>query len=568
MIDRNKIHRLKQQPRHGRGLLDDLSNLGGVTAAAGTSAAKLLETYASLNRETNNLVTGFEKQQAVNQALISDFEAAAKASLYLELRNKDLQKAFGTNSIIAAKLSENIQKIATKFGYAGKEAQKYAMAVKNIAPTLDQINVENQNYLDGLMGVQRVLTTNLGLSEDQAASYTGLATQNGKNAVEMLKSTQQLADFLDPSGGMGYFKMITEGLAETTEDLQLQYGKIPNNLALATLRAKSLGLSIEQITSAGESLLDIESSIGSELEYQLLSGRRLVDQQGKSLTNTFREATLRGDAAEQANTLNKILEQEGETLENNLFARKQMATLLGMDEASLSRALQKKKLLEESGAEVLFDLEGDELKKAAESMVANGAIAEDTFNKIVELSDTRTTDEKMVEQLTAVAENTSVLKSGQAAAVGQVQANLAASVAGPMKDVMINLTDDVSKTLGESITAIKSALAVTDIKSMIMDLFVSSQTPEMTSVVTTNDDAVIPAGYGSRILSFPEDTLQAPIAFSDKDTIVAGTNLSGAGGGGGMSRDSAVMIVAAIERQTAALRAGLFQERGINTPIY
>jgi hypothetical protein len=87
----------------------------------------------------------------------------------------------------------------------------------------------------------------------------------------------------------------------------------------------------------------------------------------------------------------------------------------------------------------------------------------------------------------------------------------------------------------------------------------------MSAVATTVKDAVIPAGYGSRILSFPEDTLQAPIAFNDNDTIVAGTKLSG---GGGMTQNSAMMIVAAIERQTAALRAGLFQERGINTPIY
>jgi hypothetical protein len=563
MISRNKIHRLKQQPRHGRGLLDDLMGIGEAGSAAAASFVKLETAYKNLNESSNNVVRGFERQQAVNQQLISSFEGAAKASLYLELRNKDLQKAFGTNSLIAAKLSENVQKIATRFGFAGKEAQKYAGAIKKIAPTLDQITVKNQNYLDGLMGVQRILTTNLGLTEDQAASYTGLATQNGKNAVEMLKTTEQLASFLDPTGAMGYFKMITEGLAETTEDLQLQYGKIPNNLALATLRAKSLGLSIEQITSAGESLLDIESSIGSELEYQLLSGRRLIDQQGKSLTNTFREATLRGDAAEQANTLNKILEQEGETLENNLFARQQMSSLLGMDEASLSRALQKKKLLEESGAEVLFDLEGDELKKAAESMVANGAIAEDTFNKIVELSDTRTTDEKMVEQLTAVAENTSVLKSGQAAAVAGVQTSLDAIVKGPMKEAMINMTEGALESIGKTLTTVDLVKSIT--VQTVKDLFINAKTPEMTSVAT-GDDAVIPAGYGSRILSFPENTLQAPIAFNDDDTIVAGTNLSR--GGGNMSQQSAAMIVAAIERQTAALRAGLFQERGINTPLY
>ena len=560
MIERSKIHRLKQQPRHGRGLLDELMAVGSVAAEASVAFTQLEFAYKALDESSNNLVRGFERQQAVNQKLISNFEAAAKASLYLELRNKDLQKAFGTNSIIAAKLSENIQKIATKFGYAGKEAQKYAAAVKSIAPTLDQINVKNQDYLDGLMGVQRVLTTNLGLSDAQAASYTGLATQNGKNAAAMLQSTKQLADFLDPSGGMGYFKMITEGLSETTEDLQLQYGKIPNNLALATLRAKSLGLTMDQITSAGESLLEIESSIGSELEYQLLSGKRLVDESGKSLTNAYREATIKGDAADQANILNQILEQEGEVLENNLFARKQMSQLLGMDEASLARALQKKKLLTESKAEVLFDLEGAPLKKAAEAMVASGAITEDTFKEIVELSDTRTTDEKMVEELTVIAENTALLKSGQVGAVAQVQLSLDEIVKGPMKTAMIDMTDSVLKTIGSTITTVDLLKTIT--VGSVKDLFITSTTPEMAAV----KDAVIPAGYGSRILSFPEDTLQAPIAFKDNDTIIAGTNLSG--GGSGMSQNSAMMIVAAIERQTAALRAGLFQERGINTPIY
>jgi hypothetical protein len=241
-----------------------------------------------------------------------------------------------------------------------------------------------------------------------------------------------------------------------------------------------------------------------------------------------------------------------------------MSQLLGIDEASLSRALQKKKLLEESGAEVLFDLEGDELKKAAEAMVANKTITEDTFNEIAELSDTRTTDEKMVEKLTAIAENTALFKTGQVSAVAQVQQSLDDIVKGKMTDAMINLSDNALQAIGKTLTSVDlvNSISVGSVK----DLFVSATTPEMSAMVTK--DAVIPAGYGSRILSFPEDTLQAPIAFSDKDTIVAGTNLSGAGGGGGMSRDSAVMIVAAIERQTAALRAGLFQERGINTPIY
>ena len=36
-------------------------------------------------------------------------------------------------------------------------------------------------------------------------------------------------------------------------------------------------------------------------------------------------------------------------------------------------------------------------------------------------------------------------------------------------------------------------------------------------------DAVIPSGYGSRILTFPQDTLQPNIAFANKDNIIATT---------------------------------------------
>ena len=85
MIDRSKIHHLKQQPRHGRGLRDDLNGLGDAASAAANAYTQLKGAYGELNESANNLVRGFERQQAVNQKLISDFEAAAKASLYLEL---------------------------------------------------------------------------------------------------------------------------------------------------------------------------------------------------------------------------------------------------------------------------------------------------------------------------------------------------------------------------------------------------------------------------------------------------------------------------------------------------
>jgi hypothetical protein len=204
-----------------------------------------------------------------------------------------------------------------------------------------------------LQRIQHVLTTNLGLTEAATEAYTLYASKNGENADATLQFASSLATVLhDEDGTMGYMKQAIEGIAEAGAETQLQFGKLPGNLEVATIKASALGFKLDELADAGTHLLDIESSIGQELEYQLLSGHRLVGNEqaseklrGKSLTNAYREATLRGNMSDAASTLNTILEQEGEVLENNLFARKEMAGLLGIEEGQLSRALQKKKLL-------------------------------------------------------------------------------------------------------------------------------------------------------------------------------------------------------------------------------
>jgi hypothetical protein len=264
-------------------------------------------------------------------------------------------------------------------------------------PTLNQMATKDEGRYKGLLRVQQILTTNLGLSAEQAEEYSYFAAQQGKNANDSLASQHALSKAIEDSTGLqGSFKMISEGIAETSADVQLQYGKMPGNLELAILKAKSLGFTMSTLKSTADNLLNIESSIGQELEYQLLSGRRLVDTKGKSLTNSYREATLQGDANKQADTLNTILEQEGETLANNLFARQQMSQLLGMDEAALARALQKKSILEKIGGGELFTLTGNALMDAAKGL--EGATQAD-LDALAAAEDTRTTDDKMLQEM-------------------------------------------------------------------------------------------------------------------------------------------------------------------------
>ena len=565
------IDKLKRQPRHG--MANPLS-AGALILELKAAATAALPAVTALDDASVQLGLGLEVMVSAAEKTAKTFTDVTEASLYLETRNKELNKTFGINSEKAAKLSSVLQKQADIMGVSGVQMMKYAGNIKSIVPTINVLAAQNNNYYKGLARVQQVLTTNLGLTEEQAASYSLFAAGAGKNAEDQLASQAGLAKAIESATGMqGSFKMISEGIAETTADLQIQYGRIPGSLELGILKAKSLGFAMADLNKTADNLLNIESSIGQELEYQLLSGHRLVDTKGKSLTNSYREATLQGNASKQADTLNTILEQEGDTLRNNLFARKQMSELLGMDEASLSRALQKKSILEKlPGGEALFDQTGDALLEAAKSAGAT----EEQIAELVKSEDTRTTDQKIEQTLAMMVEKgIKAQLVDQAGTVTQISDTLQKQAGKVVAPGSATTGQGANVELIQEMSKIVSADVISDLGIKKLQTFFDNLTLKTgdSSVmkgapIKTNDLLATPTGYGDRILLAGEDTF----ALNNDDTVVAGTNLMGGGSSGGGSNDklSAVMmqvgamIVSAINRkQTDQLFNG-----GINAPTY
>jgi hypothetical protein len=519
------IARLKRQPRHGAGPLDEIITLmkGVADLGAATAAVVVLsDAVLSLGDSTSLMVRGLEKQIAQQRVLNDSYVQIAKASLFLELRNKELNKSFGIGSISAAKFSSKLQGIASELKTTGMQAQQYAISIKKMLPTLNQMATKDEGRYKGLLRVQQILTTNLGLSEKEAEENAYFATQQGKNANDSLASQHALAKAIEDTTGLqGSFKMISQGIAETSADIQLQYGKMPGNLELAILKAKSLGFTMATLKSTADNLLNIESSIGQELEYQLLSGRRLIDTQGKSLTNSYREAALQGNANKQADTLNTILEQEGETLANNLFARQQMSQLLGMDEATLARALQKKSILEKIGGGELFEMTGNALLDAAKGL---DGVTQADMDALAAAEDTRTTDEKMLQELELLTDSLiNAIAPNQASAV---EAARVAAMTGAGKTKLSH--DLPPEAMG---FAALSAVAVGEAEQIGSKL-ISAETMEVSQMnvasgagglpVTTGKDILSPpSGYGTRTLFGPEGAIQ----LNNKDTVLAGTDL-------------------------------------------
>jgi hypothetical protein len=509
------IQRLKQQPRQGQatppagGESNDFLDFMKTGLNAAGDAIKLLV------NEQNQLIGGTGRLININQTLIDKYKAASKELLFLEERNSSLNKTFGLTVKQAAIYGQQLDVLSVNFKKGGEALRRYAEGLKTVIGNYKVVGRGYDAIGQQLLRTQEILTDSLGLSQEQAANFEFFAAGANKAGTDYLVTTNEIAQRLEASTGQqGLFKEITGDIADLTADLQIQYSKIPGTLEVATVKSKQLGLSVAQLNRAGQNLLNIESSIGQELEYQLLSGRRLI-KQGKSLTNEFRVAQLRGDASKQADLMNQILEQEGETLENNLFARQQMSQLLGMDEAVLARSLQKKKILEKIGGEALFNVSGKELFAAAQGL---GASAED-LKALAQETDTRSTEKILMD-----IEDQLITKGIKLAIPDQVSAITGVSTqsreAVQNLSNLINVTGPTMATVtGYAETVISKAKAVTD---TVKDLADAYGDKGIMGVVTAVYDKIVGTtmlGTGNKPLSLDrsvveEKAIGGPVAAS------------------------------------------------------
>lgn len=534
------------------GFIDSLSNMLGTAAHAAIATgkysaanAKMAAQMADAFVQVNQLNRGFDDYIGKQEALIGAYAKLNNSTLVLEKRNKDLQEGFRLTSTQTAKLAQSILSFQDGLGATSKQMATYAVNIKKMLPLYTQYGKENDRQYKGMLRIQDMLTTNMGLTAQSAEAFTLYTSKMGENADKYLYLGEEIQNVLkanadavagankDAFDTVDYMQQVIEGIASAGSEVQLQYGKLPGNLELATLKATALGFSLDDLAGAGEQLLNIESSIGDELEYQLLSGRRLVDQQsGESLTNMYRQATLMGDMSKQADTLNTILEQEGDTLENNLFARQQMSKLLGIDEAQLSKALQKKKLLEsDSNLKVLMNLDGTAFSDAVENMKKQGEISDEQYKQLKKSTDTRGTEDILKQQLVLQFEQTAVMKAmlttEQAALV---EANKQAILDDKnMEKFQAALIDFASLEaaapafVGRGAVAEVVATGKKGAETLSLDSTSLATSDDMKAIdAEIKQDVMIPPGSSAPIISAPAGTF----VLDPQDTILAGTDPS------------------------------------------
>lgn len=423
-IDHDKILKLKS----------NRIKLGQTLGDLGDAVSSFGENIYDAATSINTLQAGIQAVIGTSERVATVLQKLAENATALENRYSALNNTFGLSSKSAAQFGYQLETISAEFKVGIETTIKYAKNLNTIAAGFVGGDKAITGYRKNLFEAQKIMVTQLGVTSAAAAGYELYASTIAESGKDQLDNQLNIAAAIEDATGLtGTYRDLVQDIGNLTANLQIQFGRIPGSLELAVLKSRALGLSMADLNKTGETLLNIEQSVGNELEYQALTGRRLVDDQGESLTNLYRQAQFRGNANDMADIMNQILEQEGEHLKTNFMGRQAMSKLLGIDEATLSRSMQKKNVLDKMQdtlvGEDVFAMTPEELIAASERM--GDKLKAEEKDAILEQ---RTTDQLIYEEMQSL--NSNIVKAilgerGAAAAVelvGDTRSDLQSAV--------------------------------------------------------------------------------------------------------------------------------------------
>ena len=273
---------------------------------------------------------------------------------------------------IMAGIDTQVGNLAKNFGISYGNAVILNEKMSLVAITTNDVNVTSKNLLESIQAIGNSLGSNAVASNENLIAFTKLTKEAGFTKEEII-GIEQLT--LSTNTNLeSNVKSIIAGTNEINRSNkvmlnQKEIAKDVNNLSKATLlslnqnpeaigkavaQAKALGLTMEQLDKISDSLLNFESSISSEMEAELLTGKQLNLEQARyyALTNQTEELSKElaknfGTTAEfskmnriQQEAAAKAVGMSREELASTLFKQQALSNLSAKDADTAERYLQ------------------------------------------------------------------------------------------------------------------------------------------------------------------------------------------------------------------------------------
>lgn len=266
--------------------------LGGQASLFAAISAAVLKSSQLTNQFQQELGVSYSNARAMREQLVN----SAGASNDLFINSEKLQKSFFA-------LAENT---GVFFDLSSKSAETFTN-----------------------------LTERIGLAGAEAGNLTMLLRLQGKDTEATMSNLVGTASAaLATSKSTASVKQILGDVASSSKGLQASLSANPGALAKAAVAARELGATLKDIEGTQKALLDFESSIGAELEAELLTGKQLNLERARA-------AALNNDLK----TVSEELLKQGVDLASfgkmNVLQQEKMAAAMGMSRDAMGDMLLK-----------------------------------------------------------------------------------------------------------------------------------------------------------------------------------------------------------------------------------
>ena len=260
----------------------------------------------------------------------------------------------GNMAVTGTKLTENFNALNQQLGFINNfntdslvtmtkltEQVKLSKEAAGGLVTLSEARVTNPPAASLLN-----LTCSVKLSKEAAGGLVTLSEARGKNAeVEYKAALGASYELQRQSGIQQDLKVILEGVSKISGQLRANLGANTVEMAKAVTLAGELGGELSDVQTISKSILNFESSIASELEAELLTGKELNLEKA-------RQAALTGDIVGLEREIADQLGSFTEFSKMNVIQQEAMAAAFGLSSDKLSDMLFKQQVMGRNAKEL------------------------------------------------------------------------------------------------------------------------------------------------------------------------------------------------------------------------
>jgi hypothetical protein len=298
------------------------------------------------------------------------------------------------------------------------------VTTKALSESYNQINQAlgtNATLSEDILVTQTELVKQAGYSVEAATMLSKLSLATGKPTKDIAASFLGQAKALNLVNGTAINeKQLLEDVSSLSKDTLATFADQPGRLAEAAYEARKLGLDLNKLKSTQSSLLDIESSIASEFEAEVLTGKQLNLEKARyfALTN---------DYAGLARELQKQDITRASFGKMNVIQQEATAKALGMTAETMGGML-----MDQEAMSKLSGVEGKTAKEKFDNLVKEVGLEE---------AKKRLGDETLANQMASTS------TQERFAALTEKLQEAFMGIAGPIMEIVSPLLDLVSSVL-------------------------------------------------------------------------------------------------------------------------